>query len=56
MVTPLLTFFKIIIGMNHPPYFKPNITEVISIQMTNTQQSWFYKLPLANDEDSEDVL
>ena len=42
--------------MNHPPYFKPNITEIISIQMTNTQWSWFYKLPPIFDDDFGDVL
>ena len=42
--------------MNHPPYFKPNISEIISIQMTNNQQSWVYKLPQIVDEDSGDVV
>ena len=43
-------------GMNHSPYFKPNISEIISLQMTNSQQNWVYKLPQIVDEDSGDVV
>ena len=56
MVASLLSSFEVKIGMNHPPYFKPNITEIISIQMTNTQQSWFYEIPQIVDDDSGDVV
>ena len=42
--------------MNHSPYFKPNISEIISLQMTNSQQNWVYKLPQIVDEDSGDVV
>jgi hypothetical protein len=42
--------------MNHPPYFKPKISEVISIQMTNTKLSWSYKLPLIVDDDPGDFV
>jgi hypothetical protein len=51
MVKPLLSSFYVSIGMNHPPCFKPNITEIIPIQMTKFQQSWFYKIPPIVDED-----
>ena len=48
-VAPVFTTFEVIINNNHPPYFKSAITPMISIQMTNTKENWFYKLPLKID-------
>ena len=51
-----MTSFPIIIGINHPPYFKSAITPMISIQMTNLKQNWVYELPQIVDQDSGDVV
>ena len=56
MVAPLMSSFKVLIGMNHAPYFKPNITEIISIQMTNATQRWSFQLPSFLDDDLGDVV
>ena len=56
MVAPLMSSFKVLIGMNHSPYFKPNITEIISIQMTNVTQIWSFQLPSFVDDDLGDVV
>ena len=42
--------------MNHLPYFKPNITETISIYMTNSEKVWSFKLPNITDDDPGDQV
>ena len=51
----LETVFKVEIKVNHLPYFKPALQEIIALQMTHDAKSWELKLPTIIDEDGDVV-
>jgi hypothetical protein len=56
---PLVTLktpLKVTVTKNNPPFFRPNLSEIIAIHMTNSPLLWQLKLPAIVDDDVGDIV